>query len=105
MKIDPRNGAAKRPTLTPPVHDGMTEQQRKMTGMGHPIAGAPDASSANPLDPTALGKRLTPPTIHPSMKHSSVEDFIMREQSGRVINEAIDGSKDSQHPARFGRKS
>lgn len=43
-----------------PLHNGMTQQQRKMTGMGHPVAGAPDAASANPLDPTVPGKRLSP---------------------------------------------
>jgi hypothetical protein len=55
-----RDGAPKAHHAVP-LHGGATEQQRKMTGMGHPIHGAPDASSANPLDPTVPGKRLSAP--------------------------------------------
>ncbi len=104
MSIDPRNGAPKRPILTPSIHPGMTDQQRKMTGMGHPIAGAPDASSANPLDPTVQGKRLTPPRAHPFMKGAAANPDLA-ERGALVVNEAIDRSNDSQHPAKLGRKS
>jgi hypothetical protein len=101
MSIDPRNGAPKQPTLVPPIHPGMTEQQQKMTGMGHPVAGAPDASSANPLDPTVPGKRLTLPRA--SWGPPGVD--LLAEQGRHVVDQAIDRSNDSQHPAKLGRKS
>ncbi|HUI12985.1 MAG TPA: hypothetical protein VL048_05890 [Xanthobacteraceae bacterium] len=68
------------------LHNGMTEQQRKMTGMGHPMAGAPDAASANPLDPTVPGKRLTPVQPVPGMRSRS--------------NDSLGGSKPGENHMR-----
>lgn len=82
------------------LHNGATEQQRKMTGMGHPVAGAPDASSANPLDPTVPGKRLTPPR---ASWGQGID--LLAEQGRHVVDQSIDRSNDSQHPAKLGRKS
>jgi hypothetical protein len=50
------------------VHSAMTDQQKQLNGMGHNIQGAPDASSSNPLAPTAPGKRLSPPMTKPGMR-------------------------------------
>src|ERR1700687_4711914 len=86
-----RDGAPKRfhPVS---VHNGMTAQQQKMTGMGHPVAGSPDASSANPLDPTTPGKRLTPVTKSPGMRsrtnaaHSAMD---LHELGRCILDEAV----------------
>ena len=62
-----RSGAPKafHPT---PIHSGMTQRQTDMLGMGHSIGSAPDASAANPLDTTVVGKHLSPPMAHRSMR-------------------------------------
>jgi hypothetical protein len=77
------------------VHGGMTDRQAKgasLGGMGHPVAGSPDASSANPLDPTAPGKRLTRVTPSPGMRsrtnaaHSGIDLHTL----GRcILDEAV----------------
>jgi hypothetical protein len=100
MSIDPRNGAPKRPTLTPPVHPGMTPMQQQLKGMGHAIGSAPDASAANPLDPTAPGKRLTPPR---ASWGNPGGDWLAK-QGARVVDEAIERAE-PDHPAKLGRKS
>jgi hypothetical protein len=95
-----RRAGAKR--LAPvSLHNSATEQQQKMTGMGHPIAGAPDASSVNPFDPTVPGKRLTPPRA--AWGQGGPGDWL-ENQGHRVVDEAISRSNDSQHPANLGRK-
>jgi hypothetical protein len=60
-----------KPSGPPPIHPGMSSKQvagANAGGLGHPYPGAPDAASANPLDPTVPGKRLSPPAIHPGMR-------------------------------------
>jgi hypothetical protein len=53
------------------LHNGMTAQQQKMTGLGHPVAGAPDGSSSNPLDKTVPGKTFAPVAAYPGMRSRS----------------------------------
>ena len=113
-----RDGAPKR--LHPvSVHNGMTERQRALAGMGHANASAPDASSANPLDPTTprppsfaggpnyprtgynapRGKQTAVP-VHPSMSNKSRYNPDL---GAAILAEATcDG--DPNHPALYGRK-
>jgi hypothetical protein len=72
------------------VAQGMTEQQRKMTGMGHPIQGAPDASSSNALDPTVMGKKLSPVKVHPSMRGADTpSDADLQTLGQRMLQQAV----------------
>lgn len=57
-----RNGAAKNPQTSFPVHPGMkdpdgSDETNEAVGPVNPGSG-PDASSPNPLDPTKVGKRV-----------------------------------------------
>ena len=55
----------------PEIHSGMSRKQVSKAGLGdlsHPFANAPDAAAANPLDPTTVGKRLTPPKFKDGMR-------------------------------------
>lgn len=84
-----RNGKPKDYAATNVAH-GMTDQQKKMQGMGHPIQGAPDASSSNPLDPTVMGKRLTAPRVHPSMRGANAPtDAELRNLGQKMLVEAV----------------
>lgn len=79
-----RSGAAKHSSVSaiPPTHGGMTFNQQVKAGRGgmsHPFAGAPDASSANPMDPTVPGKKLPATKIHPSMSKGAGADQLHRD--------------------------
>jgi hypothetical protein len=65
------------------VHPAMTDQQVAQDGTRHLIDGAPDASSASPLDTLSAsqyGKRISKAPIHPSMAgtpHRDDSDAMM----------------------------
>lgn len=62
-----RNGALKR--MHPvSIHNGMTERQQALQGMGHATAVAPDANPANPMSKEPQGKRLAPVAVSPAMR-------------------------------------
>jgi hypothetical protein len=89
-----------------PIHGGMTAQQQAMRGMGHPMAGAPDASSANPLDPEAPAKRLAPVAIVPGQRSrtSDCDDALHAARGRAMIDQAIAASCDPTHPANVARR-
>lgn len=82
---DPQNKTIARASTVPKksydpvaIHDGMTRQQQAMAGvggMGHPVAGAPDAASANPLDPTVPGKNFPAVKLMPGMRSRTSPDL------------------------------
>jgi hypothetical protein len=91
-----RDGCAKRCNdySAPEIHPGMSARSVAKAGLGglsHPTAGAPDASSANPLDPTVPGKRkrLTDLQIHPSMSKPGFDDYSHRDTAHRVLSDAV----------------
>ena len=67
------------------VHPSMTDQQVAQAGTKHLIDGAPDASSASPLDTLSTsqyGKRTAKPAIHSSMTktpHTDGGDQVLAE--------------------------
>lgn len=67
-----------------PIHKNMTARQQELRGMGHAVGSAPDASAANPLDPTAPGKVEKPLMVHPSMQRTPATF-----NGERVLAEAI----------------
>jgi hypothetical protein len=69
MNIERGGSRDKNYTVPPTIHPDMTSRQ-KADPLGHAneAAAPPDASSPLPTDPTILGKRLTEPTVHPSMR-------------------------------------
>lgn len=87
--IATRSSRAK-PSGPSPIHPGMSSKQvagAGIGGMGHPYAGAPDASSSNPMDPTVPGKRLSEPAIAFGMRSRTtpgLNDDAHREL-GRLI--------------------
>jgi hypothetical protein len=73
--------------LDVPIHSGMTPMQQQLKGMGHAVGSAPDASSANPLDPTAPGKCEKPLMVHPSMTRQQQTSAIFNGE--KVLSEAV----------------
>jgi hypothetical protein len=74
-----------------PIHSGMTSQQVAQAGTKHLIAGAPDASNANPLDTLStsqMGKRHPPTMVHDGMTRQQIAgatfngEDILREAMG-----------------------
>ena len=55
------------------VHGGMTERQIGFDAMGHARGSAPDASSANPLDPTTVAKNITPAPVSFGMRSRTLD--------------------------------
>jgi hypothetical protein len=75
------------------IHGGMYRMQNGQAIRADTASGkAPDGSSANPLDPTVPGKRLTPPAVSPGMK-SRTSPFLTegeRQVLGQnVLDEAV----------------
>lgn len=85
--------------LDVPIYNAMTPMQQQLRGMGHAVGSAPDASAANPLDPTVPGKRLSPPAIHPSMAGGSRAVTL---NAGDVMREAYEAAE-PDHPQNLGR--
>ena len=85
-----RNGAAKKPQTTFPVHPGMTDQQRAMAGVSPASPGSgKDAAAPNPLDPSERGKNVQ--TNFPAkwdMKDANGKG-VDSNIGGKVIGEAI----------------
>lgn len=71
------------------VHPSMTDQQVAQAGTKHLIDGAPDASSASPLDTLSVsqaGKRLPKPAIHDGMRGHAA---IVTDGGDQVLAEAV----------------
>jgi hypothetical protein len=72
-----------------PIHSSMTDQQVAQAGTKHLIDGAPDASSASPLDTLSAsqyGKQLPKPAIHSSMTATPHTDSGDQVLAGAVIS-------------------
>lgn len=90
--IDPRVGGKPKNLNPVPVHPA----SHRVTGTneGAPtittLSAIPDASNPNALDPTRIGKRLTPPVAKPGMKsRTSQHDTLSGEAH---LQEAFDNS-------------
>jgi hypothetical protein len=83
-----------------PIHSGMTPMQQQLRGMGHAVGSAPDASAANPLDPTVPGKRMSPTMVHPGMTWQ--QNFNATLNGEDIFAEALDCAE-PDHPAKLGR--
>ena len=96
-----RDGAPKR--LHPvSLHNGATERQRALAGMGHANATAPDANPASPLSKEPQGKAFVGCGVaaHPGMSNTSRHDPDL----GRAILAEAMADGDPNHPALYGRK-
>lgn len=72
-----RDGAAKRPQTNFPVHIGMTDQTKVLSGVSPANPGVgPDASSGNPLDPSPKLKKFGQVPVK----------WGMRDANGQSIN-------------------
>jgi hypothetical protein len=87
------------------VNNAMTTKSRRtgehFVGVGGDGISAYDADpGTNPLGGAPRGKKLTPPRA--SWGPPGVD--LLAEQGRHVVDQAIDRSNDSQHPAKLGRK-
>jgi hypothetical protein len=72
------------------------------------VEGVPDAANPNPLDvmtPSQAGKRLDPLRVHSAFNRGSADDYQRGQMAEVVMGEAIEGSRDSQHPANMAKRS
>jgi hypothetical protein len=88
--IATRGTVAKRSSAPVPVHPGMTSKQvagMNAGGLSHPLGSVPDASSANPLDPTVPRKNLHSVELHPGMRSRTSPglDTDAHKELGRLI--------------------
>jgi hypothetical protein len=98
----------KRSGSPPPIHPGMTSKQvagMNAGGLSHPLGSVPDASSANPLDPTVPGKNLQPVKLAPGMRNRTSPGGTQAHLAlGKAImDEALRGAP-GDHPAKLGSK-
>jgi hypothetical protein len=71
------------------------------------VSGAADAVQPNvldPLTPSQRGKRLDPLRVHSAFNRGSADDYERGQMAGAVMDEAIEGSRDSQHPANMAKR-
>lgn len=95
--IDPRNGAAKRTATKFAPSMNMRSRIGEVSGVvGHGPAGAPDASSPNPLDPSPSDKVLFKQSDH--LKSS----WGMLDANGQSVNGEL-GKAVLAEAARLGR--
>jgi hypothetical protein len=88
---------------TNPIHPGMTDQQCAEAGTKHVVYGAPDASSASPLDTLSTsqyGKRTVKAPIHNGMRGNAA---IITDNGDEIMAEGcVHAGPD--HPNNLGRK-
>jgi hypothetical protein len=97
--ILPRKGSVPKTCNEPaPIHGGMSARAQAtagLGGMGHAVGSAPDASAANPLDPTAPEKRLTPVPVTPGMRNRTTVPHDS-ERGAKVMAEAVESGASKQ---------
>lgn len=107
MEHQAADGSIARTSSTPklhldvPLHSGMTPMQQQLRGMGHAVGSAPDASAANPLDPTTVSKCEKPLMTHPGMTRQQNDAALFNGE--RVLDEGIAVSG-SDHPANMAKR-
>lgn len=89
-RYNARNGAAKRTQKDFPVHPGMADSTRAMSGVSPSDPGnGPDAVSPNPLDPTVRGKPKAAPLVASWNQKDGHGKGLDNSIGGKVIGEAI----------------